>query len=135
MEVQRCVDDLDSLVPVLLDSGVSVVIDHFGLPGQAPIASQSWLAQLGKAPLWVKLSAAYRSQSDLPRAQQLLAWLCEAAGGIDHLLWGSDWPHTQFEEQTDYAAQFAFFEALLPDPEERRQILVDNPARLFDFVR
>lgn len=136
VEIQRGFDDLAQIVPVILASGVTVVVDHFGLPSGEPQAGEGFLALLASAaPLWVKVSAAYRSQSDLPRAQALLAQLREAAGGIDRLLWGSDWPNTQFETQTSYDAQFRFLEGLLPDAEERRRILVDNPARLFGFVR
>lgn len=135
VEIQRRFEDLDLIVPMILGSGVTLVVDHFGLPEAAPVAGKGWLTLLGNAPLWVKLSAPYRSQSDLARAQSLLTCLRESASGIDQLVWGSDWPHTQFEDQTDYTAQLAFFEALLPDAQERRQILVDNPARLFGFVR
>nr|WP_256661376.1 amidohydrolase family protein [Pseudomonas sp. HS-2] len=89
---------------------------------------------LGQAPVWVKLSAAYRSQSDQARAQAIEARLREACGGVGRFLWGSDWPNTQFESQTRYDQQFALLEALLPNPEERRRVLVDNPATLFGFA-
>ena len=42
-------------------------------------------------------------------------------------------PNTQFEDQTDYDRQVAFFEALLPEAGERAQVLLDNPAKLFGF--
>jgi len=53
---------------------------------------------------------------------------------VGRFLWGSDWPNTQFESQTRYDQQFALLEALLPNPEERRRVLVDNPATLFGFA-
>ena len=63
----------------------------------------------------------------------MLAQVREASGGIGRFLWGSDWPNTQFEDQTDYDRQVAFIEALLPDADERAQVLTDNPAKLFGF--
>ncbi|VXC60878.1 Predicted metal-dependent hydrolase, TIM-barrel fold [Pseudomonas sp. 8Z] len=138
VEIQRGFDDLVLIVPTILDSGVSVVIDHFGLPDAGVQLDDpqhdAFFALLGQAPVWIKLSAAYRSQSDLARAQAIEVRLREACGGVDRFLWGSDWPNTQFESQTRYDQQFALFEALLPNPEERRRVLVDNPATLFGFA-
>jgi hypothetical protein len=40
--------------------------------------------------------------------------------GLHHLVWGSDWPHTQFEKVTDYATARAELETWLPDPPTAR---------------
>ncbi|MGP0174953.1 amidohydrolase family protein [Pseudomonas sp. NCHU5208] len=138
VEIQRGFDDLALIVPAILESGVTLVIDHFGLPQPSlrlhDPQHEAFFALFGQAPLWIKLSAAYRSQSDLARAQAVTARLREACGGVHRFLWGSDWPNTQFESQTRYDEQFALLEALLPNPEERRRVLVDNPATLFGFA-
>ncbi|MFH6598263.1 amidohydrolase [Ectopseudomonas khazarica] len=138
VEIQRGFADLALVVPAILESGVTVVIDHFGLPAASVQLDDPQHAPffdlLGQAPVWIKLSAAYRSQSDLARARAIEARLREACGGVGRFLWGSDWPNTQFESQTRYDEQFALLEALLPDPEERRRVLVDNPATLFGFA-
>lgn len=138
VEIQRGFDDLALIVPAILACGVDVVIDHFGLPADGidpqNDAHRTFLSLLGEPKLWLKLSAGYRSGSDLAKAQRLLSQLREAAGGLERFLWGSDWPNTQFEQQTGYAEQFALFEALLPDANERAQVLIDNPATLFGFA-
>lgn len=138
VEIQRGFADLALIVPAILESGVTVVIDHFGLPAPSVRLDDpqhdGFFALLGQAPVWIKLSAAYRSQSDPARAQAISARLREACGGVGRFLWGSDWPNTQFESQTRYDQQFALLEALLPNPEERRRVLVDNPATLFGFA-
>ncbi len=138
VEIQRGFADLALVVPAILESGVTVVIDHLGLPAASVQLDDPQHAPffdlLGQAPVWIKLSAAYRSQSDLARARAIEARLREACGGVGRFLWGSDWPNTQFESQTRYDEQFALLEALLPDPEERRRVLVDNPATLFGFA-
>ena len=137
VEIQRSIDDVALIVPSILASGVNVVIDHFGLPTGGIDAGkpnhQAFLALLGNERVWLKLSAAYRSQSDLAQATQLLAQVRQASGGIERFLWGSDWPNTQFEQQTDYDRQFAFIEVLLPDARERDQVLMVNPKKLFGF--
>ncbi len=138
VEIQRGFADLAMIVPSILESGVTVVIDHFGLPTPSMQLDDPqhgvFFDLLGQAPVWIKLSAAYRSQSDLTRVQAIQTRLREACGGVERFLWGSDWPNTQFESQARYDEQFALLEALLPNPEERRRVLVDNPASLFGFA-
>lgn len=137
VEIQRGIDDVALIVPAVLASGVTVVIDHFGLPAggidPGKPNHRAFLELLGDARVWLKLSAAYRSQSDLPQTATVLAQLRQASGGIERFVWGSDWPNTQFEGQTDYDRQVAFIEALLPDAGERTQVLTTNPAKLFGF--
>ncbi len=137
VEIQRGIDDIALVVPPLLACGVSVVIDHFGLPtggiDTGKPNHRAFLELLGHERVWLKLSAAYRSQSDLAQATAALAQARQAAGGIERFLWGSDWPNTQFEQQTRYEEQLAFIEALLPDAGERAQVLIHNPAKLFGF--
>lgn len=137
VEIQRGIDDVALIVPTILACGVDVVIDHFGLPAGGIDSTKpnhkAFLSLLGNERVWLKLSAPYRSQSDLAQAQRILAQVREASGGLSRFLWGSDWPNTQFEDQTDYDRQVAFITALLPVVNERAQVLVDNPAKLFGF--
>lgn len=137
VEIQRGIDDLALIVSAIRACGVTVVIDHFGLPTGGLNAGnpnhQAFLELLNDGGVWLKLSAAYRSQSDLAQASHALALVRDASGGLQRLVWGSDWPNTQFEQQTDYARQVAFLEGLLPDAAERAHVLKDNPAKLFGF--
>lgn len=138
VEIQRGFADLALIVPQILESGVTVVVDHFGLPSPATDLDDkqhaAFFDSFSGGKVWVKLSAAYRSQSDLARTTEVLARLRKACGGVGRFVWGSDWPNTQFESKTDYAAQLAQFKALLPDADERREVLVSNPAILFGFA-
>ena len=137
VEIQRAIHDVALIVPDILACGVEVVIDHFGLPtGGIEIEKpthKAFLTLLADERVWLKLSAPYRSQFNLALARLGLGQLRESSGGIARFLWGSDWPNTQFEDQTDYDRQVAFFEALLPEPSERTRVLRDNPAKLFSF--
>ena len=139
---------LPDLVPVLADLPVAVVIDHMG---KLPIAA--WESHPGTRALfdllatgraWVKLSGAYRVGAPLgpwdnvaPLAQAL------HAARPDRMVWGSDWPHPQPGGSPESPNPFrpldtgALLDLLadwVPDAAARRQVLVDNPARLYDFA-
>ena len=138
VEIQRELDDLASFLPAILESGVTIVVDHFGrtLEGIQPSKPEhrDFLCLLNSgAPVWTKISAAYRCEADLEQAKEMLSILRTAYGHSDYLLWGSDWPNTQFETQTNYTEQYNFMEALLPNKEERNKVLLTNPSKLFRF--
>jgi len=135
VEVQRTARDLPAIVAALLGAGVDVVVDHFGLPdpdlGIDDPGFCALLALAGSGRVWLKLSGPYRNGPGLPGAAMPLV---RKAFGPERLVWGSDWPHTQFERAMDFAQARARLEVWLPDPRERAVVLVDTPARLFRFV-
>lgn len=108
---------------------VPLVIDHFGLADSA----QGLLEVMKKGDVWVKVSAPHRLAAD---ARPIVAAL--AAAHPDRLVWGSDWPHVprvrrspgrvEPFEKVDSAAALALLPANV-----REKILVENPARLYDF--
>lgn len=131
---------LPTLLQPLLEAQVNVVVDHFGRPNPELGVDDPGFAALLAAGrtrrVWVKISGAYRNgangrgeaiaQAAMPRLKDAL--------GLDHLVWGSDWPHTQFESQITYDKAWAFVDVLLPNAADRKQVLVDTPAQLFRFV-
>ncbi len=136
VEIQRAASDLADLVPPLLDFDLSVVLDHFTLPspdlGVEDPGFRRLLTLGGSRRIWVKLSAPYRS-GPKGEAIALAAYpLLRDAFGLDRLIWGSDWPHTQFETVESYAKNRAFLDRLVPDAAERAAIL-GNGAQLFRF--
>jgi predicted TIM-barrel fold metal-dependent hydrolase len=127
-----------------------VVIDHFGgaqasdgtrQPGFADLLA---LVKAGYA--YVKVSAAYRSSDEAP-AYADVAPLARALieSNPDRIVWGTDWPHPHAAERGRALGEPAPFydiddglalnqlELWAPDAAVRRKILVDNPARLYDF--
>ncbi|GGA99247.1 hydrolase [Brucella endophytica] len=138
VEIQRRFDDLASFVPAIAASGVTLMIDHFGLPqggiDPANPAHAAFLEILRDTPsIWVKLSAPYRSGMGPDSVARSFEHLQAACGGVERFVWGSDWPFTQHEAETSYADQVAHLAALIPNPAERGHVLADNPARLFRF--
>lgn len=136
VEIQRNASDLAVLVPQLLDHGINVVLDHYALPdpklGIADPGFQSVLKLGATKNVWVKISAPYRNgpagQGFAKEAYPLL----RNAYGLDRLLWGSDWPHTQFEATQSYAKNREFLDTLIVDRSERAQVLA-SPHQLFRF--
>lgn len=94
----------------LLSQGVALVVDHFGLPSDPnPNADPMISAVRGlsdRSNLFFKFSGDYRSAFDLTaHAEHLLEALPS-----DHVVWGSDWPHTQHEDRTTYAKTYQAIE-------------------------
>ncbi|MGY2289528.1 amidohydrolase family protein [Pseudomonas sp. SDO528_S397] len=131
----HCARLAESVEP-LLDAGVRVVIDHFGMPDKTTgIDDPAFARLLGFAAsdrVWVKLSGAYRIGLELAaRAAPLLL----NAYGARRLLWASDWPFTQYETTQHYADQVAHLARWLPEPADRQHVLWDTPAHVFQFDR
>jgi predicted TIM-barrel fold metal-dependent hydrolase len=136
IEVQRAAIDQAILVPALLAFGVNVVLDHYTLPNPETGAADPGLIALTKLDasrrLWVKVSAPYRIGGDSNRIARETFLLLRDTLGRDRLIWGSDWPHTQFESTQNYAKALATFADIVSDPADRAAIL-QNPRGLFRF--
>jgi predicted TIM-barrel fold metal-dependent hydrolase len=150
VEIHRDACDLPQLLDALLPSGCRLVIDHLGRPdpmlGTTDPGFEALLRAANSGRVWVKLSAAYRS-AQAPRlpAESRAANLAArdaasaratarallAAFGVQRLVWGSDWPHTQHQDVIDFTASRALLDDWVPDAAQRRCILVDTPAELF----
>jgi predicted TIM-barrel fold metal-dependent hydrolase len=133
------VKDLPQTIPTLKSMGLPVVIDHMGRSdaraGTATEGFQSLLRALGDGWCWAKLSGAHRiSQNppDYPDARPFCEALVRA--NPERLVWGGDWPHPRMDnEMPDAGHLFELFQQWTPDPAARQRILVDNPAKLYDF--
>lgn len=113
---------------------VPVVVDHMGKV--APSTRSHPLVDLLQAGVcWVKLSAPYRVSGE-PWPHDDLTTLVRtlADASPDHVLWGSDWPHTELHHGTPNAASLAELVHLwFPDDAMRERVCVRNPARLYGF--
>lgn len=132
-----------------------LVLDHFGgarLRRPELKEGADVLVDLAcNGPAYLKLSAPYRvvtgDGGDASRwaAVRSLARKLMAVGP-DRLLWGSDWPHTgghdrrpgsEYEiepfQKIDDRASLRLLADWLGDDALLRQVLVDNPARLYRF--
>ncbi|MGJ7533511.1 MULTISPECIES: amidohydrolase family protein [unclassified Variovorax] len=119
----------------------TIVFDHLArLPLPDALAHPTYdvvRRLLDNGRTWIKLSGAYLDSrvgaeggyADTTGVAQ--AWVRHAP---DHVVWGSDWPHpTERAAKPDDAQLFDLLGQWIPDEAARRRVLVDNPARLYDF--
>lgn len=99
IEVQCRGDEVDRVLPALLEYIPHVVLDHFGLPANVNPTDgvvRQILSFGATRRVFVKVSAPYRFLRTGHALQPLLLAYLDAFGA-ERLMWGSDWPHTQFE--------------------------------------
>ncbi len=123
-----------ALLP-LLPCALPVVLDHFGKPDRvaaldATVRVVRHRRHAGGA-TFVTLSGAYRQRVANHRigAELTSLWLGEI--GADQLLWGSDWPCTNFESEADYAALKDVLRDWLPAANDHRAAVAINAQRLY----
>jgi D-galactarolactone isomerase len=128
--------------PVWSGLPVPVVFDHLAhVPQPNAVTHPAFamvreLVQQGKA--WVKLSGFY-NESKLGHpsyADSVQVAAIYAREGPDRMVWGSDWPHPTegYDNKPDDAILLDRFAEAVPSEAARNRILVDNPAKLYQFV-
>jgi predicted TIM-barrel fold metal-dependent hydrolase len=143
VELHKEAKDLAPLIEAVLGIGARVVVDHFGRPDPAQGTSdphfKSLLRFADSERVWVKPSAAYRSAQAGPAlsrgaglARDATAQLVSAFGA-QRLMWGSDWPHTQFERVTDYPQALSAFTQLGLAPAVAEAVLCTTPNAFYGF--
>lgn len=129
-------ENLPPVLDALLESGVNIVIDHFGHPDPtAPlncVGFQAMLEAVDQGHTWVKLSGGFRlpgpaawreePNGDLEHLAQQVAPILVDRVGTDRLLWGSDAPFVGYEQRVTYAAVLKSFRNWVPDAAQRDAI-------------
>ncbi len=131
---------LPEIINPLLDAGVKVAVDHFGRPssklGVDDPGFQYLLSAAESRRVWIAISGAYRNGAG-GRGEQIALEaipMLKKSFGLDRMIWGSDWPFTQFEKSENYETAYQFLLKMLPAEQERRVVLGDTPAKLFKFI-
>lgn len=135
-------EHLDWLPAAIAASPVPVLLDHLAfLPIDVGVGERSMrelLAMARDGAVWVALSGGYRlapGQTEAGAAQLLLprvAAICECAP--HSVVWGSDWPYVAPPGPVPTIGDLRrVLELWLSDEQVQRQVLVENPARLYDF--
>ena len=135
---------LPPVLAALEQSGVRIVLDHFGHPeparGVACAGFQAALAAVQRGRTWIKLSGGFRlagteawRNPDIADAEAIAetaaaALLAEA--GPERLLWGSDAPFVGYEGRMSYQRALAQLARWAPDPATRRA-LSDTALRFY----
>jgi predicted TIM-barrel fold metal-dependent hydrolase len=118
-----------------------IVFDHLAHIPQPEGVNHPLFAKvrglMDKGRTWMKLSGAYADTKVGPPTYSDSSAVASAYAKAypERCVWGSDWPHPT--EQTkgvpDDAVLFDLLTVWVPDEKVRHRILVENPAKLYDF--
>ncbi|HZL39246.1 MAG TPA: amidohydrolase family protein [Pseudolabrys sp.] len=138
---------LAALHDTIMALPTTLVVDHFGRPkaahGTAQPGFEQLLALLRSGKVYVKISAPYRISLEphYPDAAPIARVMIDA--NPDRVVWGSDWPHPGAAKrdpaviepfrQEDNGEALNRLAGWTKDRTELQKILVDNPARLYQF--
>ena len=131
--------DLPEYVPLLDRMPCPFVIDHMARVPTGDGVDQppfhALLDVIADERAWVKISGAERlTAGGAPPYDDVVPFaraLIEAAP--ERVLWGTDWPHPNVRHMPDDGDLVDLVASFAPEAKLRHQILVTNPARLYDF--
>ena len=129
IQIQAEGDQWLTITRSLAKPSCTIVIDHFGRtpPRTLGFGALMEMAQASDK-TWFKFSAPYRF-SDSAECAEVIAKTI----GLDRVVWGSDWPWTQWEGQHSYSDTLRWLHTLIPDDAARKKVLVDNAMALYSF--
>jgi 2-pyrone-4,6-dicarboxylate lactonase len=131
--------DLPDYADLLAKLPVRYTIDHMGRVkaadglAQPPFRTLIDLLQRDEK-CWVKVSGCERVSSAGPPFTDAVPFaraICETAP--DRVIWGTDWPHPNVKAMPNDGDLVDLIPLFAPDASMQQKILVDNPARLFEF--
>lgn len=133
--------DLPETMPALKRLGLPLVVDHMGRMSTARGTSdpgfQFLCRQLAEGTIWTKISGADRiSRQGVPYEDVDPFVQAILAANGERVVWGTDWPHINYFDETrmpDDGMLANLLARWLPDDRDRKKVLVDNPATLYDF--
>ena len=131
-------EDLEELAPFLRGIEVPVVIDHMGrVPVEQGVGSKPFrlLRELlvGDERFWVKISCPERLSRTGPPYADVDPVARELLHTVpNRVLWGTDWPHPNMKSHMpDDGALVDRIMTICETAVLRRQVLVENPTRLY----
>ncbi|MGB3289229.1 MAG: amidohydrolase family protein [Burkholderiaceae bacterium] len=118
-----------------------IVVDHLGrLPAGMGVDAGPFQALLEFVANggWIKLAAPYYGTPDGASDFNALSSRVHAFldAGAERVIWGMNWPHPNLPagSKPDDAATLESLLGILRSDDEKRAVLVDNPARLYGFA-
>ncbi|WP_439525267.1 amidohydrolase family protein, partial [Marivita sp.] len=118
---------------------IPILIDHMGRPDASRGTEDESIVALKKlmdrGNVWVMLSLGEKITKSGPPYDDVVPLARElVAHAPERCVWASDWPHPVSKQQPPNDADLLeLFYRYVPDEALRKQILVENPARLFGF--
>ena len=131
--------DISEYADMLARLPVRYTIDHMGRvkasDGLDQLAFKTLIELMRRdEKCWVKVCGCERVSSAGPPftdAVPIARKIVETA--IDRIIWGTDWPHPNVKVMPNDGDLVDLIPRFAPEPEFQKKILVENPARLFEF--
>jgi 2-pyrone-4,6-dicarboxylate lactonase len=133
--------DLPEFAPMLDRLPVRYTIDHMGRVKASDGLDQKpfrILIDLMKRDekCWVKVCGAERVSTSGPPFQDAVPFAREIVETApDRVIWGTDWPHPNVKVMPNDGDLVDLIPLFAPEADLQQKVLVDNPARLFEFGR
>ncbi len=133
--------DLPELSPRLLKLGLPLVVDHMGrmdtVHGIHHPGFDHLCRMVSDGTAWVKISGGDRIRAQYDHYDDVDAFATSLIkANIERIVWGSDWPHINYFDEKQLPDDGDLTNLLLrwlPQEKDRQQVLVNNPAHLYDF--
>ncbi|TKX32750.1 amidohydrolase family protein [Campylobacter aviculae] len=139
VEIQQDLDEhLVQTVKTILSFDCDIVIDHLC---RSSIDRKNFedLLKLKNSKIFFKVSGFYRAKFDKAKTiegikfAKIIYESLKEHFSISNFVFGSDWPHTNFEKDIDFKLAFNAFEQIVSSKKEQEKILGENACKLFDF--
>jgi len=130
--------DLEELIPFLVQLPTTVVVDHMGRPDiskgvEHPEFQRFVLLLEEHDNIWTKVSCPERLSLAGPDYQDVVPYARTLVKRFpDRVLWGTDWPHPNMKSHVpDDGALVDVIPRIATDAASQQALLVDNPMRLY----
>lgn len=141
LQIHMAAERIAELAPAIKSSPVPVVIDHMGRIDASLGLEQKPFADLLRLMddknIWVKVSGCDRATRQGPPYADAVPFARKLMADFgDRCVWGTDWPHPNHQGPIpDDGGLVDLIADIAPTPQARQALMVDNPQRLYDFVR
>lgn len=139
VEIQRDLDDdLVKIVKQILPFDCDIVIDHLARASENSKNLEE-LFSLKSPKIFFKISGFYRAKIAYTKDEEAIKFakkmyeILKEHFLLTNFVFGSDWPHTNFEKNINFLSAFEAFEKIVISKKEQEQILGDNACVLFGF--
>ena len=130
IEIQANIQQYAQIIQTIQHYNVTVIADHMLLCTYADKHHmQKILPTLHSLNFYIKISAPYRIGI---HAELMAKYILKNISPLK-IIWGSDFPHTRFEKDTDYQCQIDFINHLNINATDKNRILYENAQHIFGF--
>jgi len=132
-------ETVEEFTPLLKNLPIPYVIDHMGTVLAAKGVDQDNFKHLinlvrSDEKCWVKLTGFERATATGAPFHDAIPFAVKLVDAApERMLWGTDWPHPNVKHMPNDGDLMDLVPLFAKGSDVQRQILVDNPARLFGF--